>query len=86
MGGSPPLSVYFLNEREFCKKIKENASLTHAISSSDFQTFSTVFIFFVLEMYTVPVLERYVDANRQKARENRSNLYFHNLFSTCIMS
>ena len=47
MGGSPPLSVYFLNEREFCKKIKENAGLAHTISSSDFQTFSTVFIFFV---------------------------------------
>ena len=40
--------MYFSNEPEFGDKTKDNAGLIYVISSSDFQTFSTILSFFVL--------------------------------------
>ena len=39
----------FSNEPVFCEKIKEKIGLIYVTSSSDFQAFSTVLIFFVLD-------------------------------------
>ena len=41
--------TYFSNKPVFCEKIKMKACLIYLISASNFQTLSTVLIFFVLD-------------------------------------
>ena len=51
----------FSNKPVFCEKIKKKTGLIYVISSSDFQTFSTVLIFFVLD-------SRFLDEFEKKNR------------------
>ena len=49
--------MYVSNEPVFCEKMKEKAGLIYVISSSDFQTFSTVLILFVLPWFIINEFE-----------------------------
>ena len=52
-----------VNKPAFCEKIKEKAGLIYVLSFSDFQTFSTVLIFFV---YLLRELLKSLENNMQE--------------------